>query len=128
MTERATFFGPTGERPGMADAVKAGPFIMLAGQVAFDEHGKIVGEGDIRAQAEQCFRNIEVLLTKAGATMADLIELTCFLTDRDQLPTYMAMRAERFPVNPPATTTVVAQLALPSLMIEIKGIAMVREQ
>ena len=90
--------------------------------------GKIVGEGDIRAQAEQCFRNIELLLTKAGATMADLVEVTCFLTDRDQLPTYMAMRAELFPVNPPATTTVVAQLALPSLMIEIKGIAMVRGQ
>jgi len=128
MTERQTFFGPTGERPGMADAVKVGPFIMLAGQVAFDEHGNIVGEGDIRAQAEQCFRNIELLLTKAGATMADLVEVTCFLTDRDQLSTYMALRAELFPVNPPATTTVVAQLALPSLMIEIKAIAMVRGQ
>lgn len=128
MTERQTIFGPTGARPGMADAVKAGPFIMLAGQVAFDEHGKIVGEGDIRAQAEQCFRNIEHLLTKAGATMADLVELTCFLTDRDQLPTYLALRAELFPVDPPATTTVVAQLALPSLLIEIKGIAIVRSQ
>ncbi|MEO8694679.1 MAG: RidA family protein [Acidimicrobiales bacterium] len=128
MTTRQTLFGPTGERPGMGDAVKAGPFIMLAGQVAFDEHGKIVGEGDIRAQAEQCFRNIEHLLAKAGATMADLVELTCFLTNRDQLPTYLALRAELFPVDPPATTTVVAQLALPSLMIEIKGIALVRSQ
>ena len=128
MNERETIVGPAGVRPGMADAVRVGPFIMLAGQVAFDEHGKIVGEGDLRAQAQQCFRNIEHLLAKAGATVADLVELTCFLTDRDQLPTYLALRAELFPVDPPATTTVVAQLALPSLMIEIKGIAMVRSK
>jgi enamine deaminase RidA (YjgF/YER057c/UK114 family) len=128
MNERETIVGPAGVRPGMADAVRVGPFIMLAGQVAFDEHGKIVGEGDLRAQAEQCFRNIEHLLAKAGATLADLVELTCFLTDRDQLPAYLALRAELFPVDPPATTTVVAQLALPALMIEIKGIAMVRSK
>jgi len=125
VNERQTIVGPAGLRPGMADAVRVGPFIMLAGQVAFDDQGKIVGEGDIRAQAEQCFRNIEQLLAKAGATLADLVELTCFLTDRDQLATYLALRAELFPVDPPATTTVVAQLALPSLLIEIKGIAMV---
>ena len=80
MNERQTILGPAGARPGMADAVRVGPFIMLAGQVAFDEHGKLVGEGDIRAQAEQCFRNIGALLASAGATMSDLVELTCFLT------------------------------------------------
>ena len=125
MNQRETLVGPAGLRPGMADGVRVGPVILLAGQVAFDESGQLVGEGDIRAQAEQCFRNIERLLASAGAGLADLVEVTCFLTHRDQLPTYMALRAELFPVDPPATTTVIAELALPGLMIEIKGIAIV---
>jgi len=125
MSERHTIAGPAGIRPGMSDAVRVGRLVMLAGQVAFDEQGNLVGEGDIRAQAEQCFRNIERLLVAAGGKLGDLIELTCFLTDRDQLPTYMELRSELFPVDAPATTTVVAQLALPALMIELKGIAIV---
>jgi len=110
----------------MSDAVRVGGLIMLAGQVAYDEQGNLVGEGDIRAQAEQCFRNIESLLVAAGGKLGDLVELTCFLTDRDQLPTYLQLRAELFPVDAPATTTVVAQLARPSLMIELKGIAVIK--
>jgi 2-iminobutanoate/2-iminopropanoate deaminase len=123
MNQRETLVGPAGLRPGMADGVRVGPVIMLAGQVAFDEGGQLVGEGDFRAQAEQCFRNIERLLASAGAGLSDLVEVTCFLTNRDQLPAYMALRAELFPVDPPATTTVLAELALPGLLIEVKGIA-----
>ena len=126
MNERQTIAGPGGIRPGMSDAVRVGGLIMLAGQVAYDEHGNLVGEGDIRAQAEQCFRNIESLLVAAGGKLGDLVELTCFLTDRDQLPTYLQLRSELFPVDAPATTTVVAQLARPSLMIELKGIAVIQ--
>jgi len=109
----------------MSDAVRVGPLLFLSGQVALDAHGELIGEGDVRAQAEQCFRNMERILATAGCDLSDVVELTCFLADRAHLGDYLAVRAGVFPVDAPATTTVIAQLALPSLLVEIKGVAAV---
>jgi enamine deaminase RidA (YjgF/YER057c/UK114 family) len=110
-------------RPGSSEAVKVGALVMLSGQVAIDGGGALVGAGDVRAQAEQCFANIERILGEAGSTLDDVVELTCFLTDPAHLTEYLEVRAARFPTRAPATTTVVARLALPELLIELKAVA-----
>ena len=110
-------------RPGSSEAVRVGPVVMLSGQVAIDAGGALVGAGDVRAQAEQCIRNIERILHETGSTLDDVVELTCFLADPAHLASYLEVRAAHFPTAAPATTTVVAQLALPELLIELKAVA-----
>ena len=110
-------------RPGSSEAVRVGPLVLLSGQVAIDAGGELVGNGDVRAQAEQCFRNIERILGAAGSTLEDVVELTCFLADATYLGAFLEVRAAMFPTSAPATTTVVAELALPELLIELKAVA-----
>lgn len=57
--------------------VSSGVTLYVAGPVARDADGNIVGRGDIRAQAEQVFRNIQTALEARGTTLADVVRLTC---------------------------------------------------
>lgn len=63
-----------------------GRFVALSGQVALDEDGKLVGEGDAAAQARQVFENLRRCLTAAGATFDDVVKLTYFVTDMAHMP------------------------------------------
>jgi enamine deaminase RidA (YjgF/YER057c/UK114 family) len=113
-------------QPGMSQAVRCGRHIFLSGQVAFDEAGHLVGEGDAAAQAEQVLRNIERLLAKAGAGLQHVARLTCYLTDASHFPAYAAAKRRYFPVDPPAgTSVVVAQLLDPRLLLEVEALAVV---
>jgi 2-iminobutanoate/2-iminopropanoate deaminase len=102
-----------------------GRTVYIAGQVAFDSAGKVVGEGDFAAQAEQVFRNLKHALESVGGSMADLVKTTTFITDikhvaalRDVRTRYLAK------AQPPANTLVaVSSLARPELLIEIEGVA-----
>jgi enamine deaminase RidA (YjgF/YER057c/UK114 family) len=122
---------PPGSKPGqkpaaMSQAVRFGDVIMLAGIVAYDEDGALVGPGDALAQSEQCFRNIERHLHQAGASLDDLVEVTCYLSDLAHIEAYTAARTAVFSnVHPPATTTVVAVLGREELLVEVKATAVV---
>ena len=59
--------------------VKRGTIVYLAGQVASDASGKLVGEGNFEAQAEQVFRNLKIAIEAAGGTMADIVKLNIYL-------------------------------------------------
>jgi enamine deaminase RidA (YjgF/YER057c/UK114 family) len=110
--------------PGMAQAVRAGDTIVLSGQVAFDDAGELVGAGDPVAQAEQCFRNIERLLEQAGASLTDVVKLTCFLADVSAYAGYAEAKLRRFPGDGPAgTAVVVAQLLDDRLLMEVEAMA-----
>ena len=115
-----------GERkgPGMSAGVVAGGMIYLAGQVAIDENGALVGEGDVVVQAEQCLRNIERILAPVGATLADIVELTCYLSAAEHAREYLGVRARVFAEDPPATTTVIAPLLDPRFLVELKAVAL----
>jgi reactive intermediate/imine deaminase len=102
---------------------KAGNFIITAGQVAWDERGKLVGLGDVRAQTRQVLKNIESILAEGGATMADVMECSVFLADIRYFQAMNEEFAKAFPHNPPARTTVQAALAEPEMLVEIKAIA-----
>jgi 2-iminobutanoate/2-iminopropanoate deaminase len=94
-------------------AVKAGDTIYLSGQVAQDPAtGKLV-DGDITAQTEQIFRNIESVLRAAGKTLDDVVKVSVFLRDMGDFQSMNAVYAKHFTPPYPARTTVgVAALPL----------------
>ena len=119
-----------GTPPGYSQVVdvSAGRIIFIAGQTAVDRDGNVVGKGDFAAQAAQVFRNLAIALQAAGCTAANLVKLTVYLTDMDNLSRYREARNRFFAsVTPPAAPAVtlveVAKLYGPDFMIEIEAIA-----
>ena len=113
---------PTGythvvEVPGPAKMV------YIAGQIALDKDGKVVGEGDMKAQAEQVFKNLARVLAAAGLSLADAVKCNVYLTDIGDFQAMNAVYARQFEAPYPARTTV-AVAALPGgARIEIELIA-----
>jgi len=62
-------------------AIRVGKTVYLSGQVPIDANGDVVGPGDPTRQAEQCWRNVELCLAAAGATLADIVKVVCFFSD-----------------------------------------------
>jgi enamine deaminase RidA (YjgF/YER057c/UK114 family) len=119
-----------GTPPGYSQVVdvSAGRIIFIAGQTAIDRDGNVVGKDDFAAQATQVFRNLAVALEAAGCTAANLVKLTVYLTDMDDLSRYREARNSFFAsVTPPAAPAVtlveVAKLYGRDFMIEIEAIA-----
>ncbi len=121
---------PEGVAPGNGYShVVTGPgqWVAIAGQVALDADGKFVGVGDPAAQASQVFANLDACLKAAGATFADVVKLTFFVTDIAYLPAIRAARDTYVDTtNPPAGTAVqVAALFSPDALLEIEAYAIV---
>jgi enamine deaminase RidA (YjgF/YER057c/UK114 family) len=119
-----------GTPPGYSQIVEvnAGRIIFIAGQTAADRDGNVVGKGDFAKQATQVFRNLAIALEAAGCTAANLVKLTVYLTDMDNLSRYREARNSFFAsVTPPAAPAVtlveVSKLYGPEFMIEIEAIA-----
>jgi len=125
--ERGRFDLPGLAFAGMSQAIRDGDLVVLSGQVALDPSGEVVGEGDWDAQAEQALANLEAALVVAGASAADVVKLTCFLTDASGYSAYAAAKNRRFEAAAPASTcVVVAALLDPRLLLEVEAIAVVR--
>jgi 2-iminobutanoate/2-iminopropanoate deaminase len=108
------------------DAVRAGNLLFVSGCVALDEHGNLVGEGDVVAQTRQVFANIGLVLEAAGATFADIVKVTTFLMDIDDRARINPVRQEFFGDARPASTLVeVSALVLPEFLIEVEAVAVV---
>lgn len=100
--------------------------VYIAGQIAFDKDGKIVGAGDMKAQAEQVFKNLQAALEAAGAKFSDVVKMNTYITDMGKAPAVREVRARYFGETTPASTLVqVVALARPELMLEIEVIAVV---
>ncbi|HVC81513.1 MAG TPA: RidA family protein [Chloroflexota bacterium] len=107
--------------------VTGGRTIYIAGQVALDPRGVLVGAGDLLAQTRQVFINLQAALTAAGATFADVVKLTYYLLDAGGLPVLREVRDSFVnTASPPASTLVeVRRLAREEFLIEIEAIASV---
>jgi enamine deaminase RidA (YjgF/YER057c/UK114 family) len=108
--------------------VNRGTIVYLAGQVASDASGKLVGEGNFEAQAEQVFRNLKIAIEAAGGTMADIVKLNIYLVaevGQADVPKLRAIRNRYVNIEaPPASTlVVVSRLAQPGWLIEIEAVA-----
>ncbi|WP_240506258.1 Rid family hydrolase [Thermoactinospora rubra] len=101
-------------------AVRAGSTLYISGQVALDENGEVIGEGDMGAQAEAVFANIAKILADQGATFADIAFIRTYLTDMDRRAEYGKVRRRYITGTPPASTTVeVSRLFMPGLLLEV---------
>ena len=110
---------------GYTHIVKSGNTVFIAGQVAMDKNGQIVGEGDIEAQTRQALANLEAAVKAAGGKKEDILSITTYILDRDDLPGLRKAR-EGFFDNPPASTLlVISGLARPEFLIEIEARAVI---
>jgi 2-iminobutanoate/2-iminopropanoate deaminase len=100
----------------------------IAGQVAFDSVGQVVGLGDFRAQAAQVFSNLGRALASVGATFGDVMKTTTYITDVRNLGMLREARAQYFDsARPPANTLIpVGALARPELLLEIEAVVEIR--
>ena len=119
-----------GPPPGYSQVVEvqAGRIVFIAGQTALDGAGALVGKGDFAAQADQVFRNLAVALEAIGCTAANLVKLTVFLRDMNNLDAYREARNRFFAtVSPPAAPAItlveVSKLYGPEFLIEIEAVA-----
>ncbi|HMG35888.1 MAG TPA: RidA family protein [Blastocatellia bacterium] len=109
--------------------VRGGRTLYIAGQIALDGGGNLVGAGDFRAQIRQVFSNLNSRLKEAGAQFKDVVKLNYYITDASDL---QALRETRDSfVNkdaPPASTLVVVkQLVRPEYLCEVEAIAVVND-
>jgi enamine deaminase RidA (YjgF/YER057c/UK114 family) len=121
---------PEGVAPGNGYShvvTGAGQWVAIAGQVALDADGNLVGEGDMEAQTRQVFANLDAALKAAGATWADVVKLNLFLTDITGLPVIRQVRDQYVDTaNPPASTAVqVVGLFRPEALVEIEAYAVI---
>ena len=105
-----------------------GEIVVVAGQVAVDTSGKVVGE-DIVAQTKQVLENIKAVLAAAGCTMESVIRFQSFLTRAEDIDGFNRARRDLFPAYfpagayPPNTLLVVSRLARPEFLVEIEAMA-----
>jgi len=109
---------------GYSHAAKAGGFVFVAGQVAQDAEGNLVGRGDIEAQAVQVFENLKAVLASAGTTLDQVVKLTTYTTSVTYRQKIAEVRARYFTgYFPPNTFLVVSSLATPDYLLEIEAVA-----
>ncbi|MBH5337719.1 RidA family protein [Streptomyces pactum] len=132
MTRLSHVAAPAGVAPGNGYSHVVwgtGRLVAVSGQIALDEQGRLVGEGDPDAQARQVFENLRRCLAAAGATFADVVKLTYFVTDMAFLPAVRRARDEVIDTaRPPAGSAVqVAALVRPELLLEVEALAITAE-
>ena len=98
--------------------------IFLAGQLARDADGNLVGAGDMAEQTRQCIRNMRTVVEAAGGTLDDIVSIVVYTTDMREFRHIVEARTKFFFDKLPTSTIVeVNHLADPGLMIEFQAIA-----
>jgi enamine deaminase RidA (YjgF/YER057c/UK114 family) len=107
--------------------VTGGAMVFIAGQVALDASGNLVGKDNFRAQAEQVFENLKTAVEAAGGTFEDVIKLNAYLLDLSHLPIFREVRDKYINLkNAPTSTAVqVSRLFRPEFLLEIEAVAIV---
>jgi enamine deaminase RidA (YjgF/YER057c/UK114 family) len=109
--------------------VKASEFLFIAGQVATDRSGALVGGDDFDAQCVQVFANIETALKSQGAGFANVVEFTTYLVHSQDIPKFMKYRLREFPrlfpggAYPPNTLLMIDRLVGEQFLIEVQTVA-----
>ena len=109
--------------------VKASEYLFIAGMLATDRDGKIVGGDDFEAQCGQVFSNIEAALHSAGAGWGNVVQFTTYLVHSQDIPKFMSFRLHEFPrmfpdgVYPPNTLLMIDRLVAEPFLVEVQTVA-----
>ncbi len=113
-------------RIGYSRAVRAGPFVQVAGTTAALPDGGVAGEGDAYAQAVHALRVIADALRAVGATPAHVVRTRMYVVNMDDWPAVLRAHGEVFSaIRPAATLVEVSRLIAPRLLVEIEADAIV---
>lgn len=123
---------PSDMRPPFAnyshgmEAPAGSRMVFVSGQLGVDPDGRV--PEDVGAQADLCFANITRILAAAGMTLADIVKVSGFVTDRADMPAYMQARDRHVGDPPPASTLmIVSGFNRPEFKVEIEAIAARRD-
>ena len=94
---------------GYSHVAKAGDTVYIAGQIALDPGGNLVGKGDIEAQTHRVYANLQAILDELGGSLEDIVKLTTYLTERSHLEAFRRVRNRFFSDAFPPEHTVVRQ-------------------
>ncbi|MBV9054564.1 MAG: RidA family protein [Hyphomicrobiales bacterium] len=105
--------------------VRGGRLVYISGQIALDAQGKLVGKGDLEAQADQVFRNLGAALASVGCTARNVVKFTVYMRDVKDLAAYRRARDRFVGEGPrPASTLVeISKLVSEEFLIEIEAVA-----
>ena len=117
---------PTAVRP-FSQAVKAGGFIFVSGQIGLDPKTGKVAEGDIGIQTRQALENIEAALKNAGAGLEHVVKTTVYLQNMDDYAAMNKAYSAVFGETRPARATVAVRELVMGVLIEIEAIALAPE-
>ena len=120
---------PLGQYSQIARVRSPSEWLFIAGQLATDQAGNIVGTDDFDAQCQQIFRNIQSALAAAGAGWKNVVQFTTYLVHSQDIPKLMAYRKREFPQlfpdgkYPPNTLLMIDRLVGEPFLIEVQAIA-----
>ncbi len=109
--------------------VKASEFVFIAGQVATDKAGGVIGADDFEAQCAQVFANTETALAAVGANWGSVVQFTTYLVHSQDIPKFMRFRTREFPrmfangAYPPNTLLMIDRLVHEAFLIEVQTVA-----
>ena len=109
-----------------SQAVAAGPFVFVSGQIPLDRNGRLV-QGDIVVQTVQVLENVKSILAAAGLTLEHVVKTTVYLTDLADFQEMNRVYGEFFLEKPPARSTVQVAALPKGAAVEIDAIALKRE-
>lgn len=108
--------------------VEARRLMVVAGQIAVDRRGKVIGPGDFTRQFNQVYRNLGAILREYGAGFDDVVQFTTYLVNSRDLPAFHTLRArlykKLYPKGdyPPNTLLVIDRLVLEDLLLEVEAL------
>jgi 2-iminobutanoate/2-iminopropanoate deaminase len=108
-----------------SQAIKAGGFVFVSGQVALVPGQKELMGGEIGAQTEQALANLSAILEEAGSSLDRLVKTTVFLQNLDDFAGMNEVYAKHVGSNPPARSTVEVAKLPAGALVEIEAIALV---
>lgn len=113
---------------GYSRAVRAGPFVLIAGTTAADEDGVVACPGDAYGQTVHILDSLEDALAQAGARLEQVVQTRIYVTDIDRSEEIGRAHGERFEgVRPVSSIVQVAALMDPRMLVEIEATAYVGE-
>ena len=113
-------------RVPLSQAIRAGDWLFVSGQLGNDPRTRTLAEGGIGPETRQVCENLKAVLEEGGSALANVVKVTIYMKDLNELPAMNAVFSEYFAVDPPARTTFECTRLVGDARVEIEAIAFVR--